>query len=96
MLIEEFTGVRCVQCPAGSADIETYLAIHGEQLIAVSIHAGGFSFPFDESVHDFRTEEGEALNSFLDAVSRGLRQEGTGGLNIIYDALAMDFQYPDP
>lgn len=31
-----------------------------------------------------------------DAVSRGLRQEGTGGLNIIYDALAMDFQYPDP
>lgn len=31
-----------------------------------------------------------------DAVSRGLRQEGTSGLNIIYDALAMDFQYPDP
>ena len=65
VLIEEFTGVRCVQCPAGSADIETYLAIHGEQLIAVSIHAGGFSFPFDESVHDFRTDEGEALISFL-------------------------------
>lgn len=31
-----------------------------------------------------------------DAVSRGLRQEGSGGLNIIYDALAMDFQYPEP
>jgi neopullulanase len=31
-----------------------------------------------------------------DAVSRALRQEGAGGLNIIYDALAMDFQYPDP
>lgn len=31
-----------------------------------------------------------------DAVSRGLRQEGSGGLNIIYDGLAMDFQYPDP
>lgn len=30
------------------------------------------------------------------AVSRGLSEPGTGGLMQIYDALAMDFQYPDP
>lgn len=30
------------------------------------------------------------------AVARGLSEPGTGGLMQIYDALAMDFQYPDP
>jgi hypothetical protein len=42
VLIEEFTGVRCVQCPAGAAEIETLLALHGDQLVAVAIHAGDF------------------------------------------------------
>ena len=65
VLIEEFTGVRCVQCPAGSAEIETLLAIHGVRLVAVSIHAGDFSPPFSTSLYDFRTEEGEQLINFL-------------------------------
>ena len=65
VLIEEFTGVRCVQCPAGSAEIETLLAIHGERLVAVSIHAGDFSPPFPQSLYDFRTPEGTALINFL-------------------------------
>lgn len=65
VLIEEFTGVRCVQCPAGSAEIETLLAIHGERLIAVSIHAGDFAPPFSQSLYDFRTPEGEGLINLL-------------------------------
>lgn len=65
VLIEEFTGVRCVQCPAGSAEIETLLAIHGERLIAVSIHAGDFAFPFSQSLYDFRTPEGDGLINLL-------------------------------
>lgn len=65
VLIEEFTGVRCVQCPAGSAEIETLLAIHGERLVAVSIHAGDFSPPFPQSIHDFRTQEGDGLINLL-------------------------------
>jgi Holliday junction resolvase-like predicted endonuclease len=65
VLIEEFTGVRCVQCPAGSAEIETLLAIHGERLVAVSIHAGDFAPPFSQSLYDFRTTEGEGLINLL-------------------------------
>lgn len=65
VLIEEFTGVRCVQCPAGSAEIETLLAIHGERLVAVSIHAGDFSPPFPQSLFDFRTPEGDGLINLL-------------------------------
>ena len=66
VLIEEFTGVHCVQCPAGSAEIESLLDFYGEGLIAVSIHAGFFSNPFSNSIFNFQTEEGEALNSYLD------------------------------
>ncbi len=65
VLIEEFTGVQCVNCPAGSKAIQDLIDIHGKQLIAVSIHAGSFSPPYDESLYDFRTEDGSELIDFL-------------------------------
>lgn len=66
VIIEEFTGVRCVQCPAGSSAIQGLLADHGEQLVAVSIHAGDFSPPYPTSQYDFRTPEGNQLLTYLD------------------------------
>lgn len=65
VLIEEFTGVQCVNCPAGSAEIENLLAIHGKRLVAVSIHAGFFAEKFDDSKFDFKTQETENVQSFL-------------------------------
>ncbi len=65
VFLEEFTGVRCVQCPAGSALIEDLLAANGVQLIAVSIHAGQFSPPYNDSQYDFRTEAGDEILDFL-------------------------------
>lgn len=65
VLIEEFTGVRCVQCPAGSALIEDLLAVHGNQLVAVSIHSGIFSPPYEDSQFDFRTDAGDAILTYL-------------------------------
>lgn len=65
VLIEETTGVRCVNCPAGSEIIEQLLDIHGDRLFAISIHAGDFAFPFPDSEHDFEIEDGASLFSFL-------------------------------
>lgn len=65
VLIEEFTGVQCVNCPAGSAEIENLLGIHGKKLVAVSIHAGFFAEKFDNSRFDFKTQETENVQSFL-------------------------------
>lgn len=65
VLIEEFTGVRCVNCPAGSEAIEQLLDIHGDKLIAVSIHAGFFSLPFEENEFDFRTDDGSNILNLL-------------------------------
>jgi hypothetical protein len=66
VLIEEFTGVRCVQCPGGAIAIEELLGIHAEQLVAVSIHAGDFSFPYNDSQYDFRTNEGNQIINYLE------------------------------
>lgn len=65
VLVEEFTGVDCVNCPDGSQAIETLLDIYGEQLIAISIHAGFFAPPIEESQYDFRTQEGDLILSYL-------------------------------
>ena len=65
VLIEEFTGVRCVNCPDGSAEIQNLIALHGENLIAVSIHSGFFSKPYDENKYDFRTADGDAIATML-------------------------------
>ncbi len=65
VLVEEFTGVRCVNCPAGSDAIQTLKGIYGDQLIAVSIHSGFFAVPYPESTQDFRTPEGDNILSYL-------------------------------
>lgn len=65
VLIEEFTGVRCVNCPAGAQAIEALIAQHGSRLVAISLHAGFFSPPYPESQYDFRTPAGTQILSLL-------------------------------
>lgn len=65
VLVEEFTGVKCVNCPIGSAKLEELLEIHGDKMIAISIHSGIFSSPYAESKYDFRTPDGNELESYL-------------------------------
>ncbi len=65
VLIEEFTGVQCLNCPQGSAEIANLKGLYGKNLIAVSIHAGQFSEPLTDSKFDFRTDEGSNIETFL-------------------------------
>lgn len=65
VLIEEFTGVECVNCPQGSAELENLLGLYGENLIAVSIHAGIFSDPYPESKYNFKTTEGTGIQEYV-------------------------------
>lgn len=67
ILIEEFTGVTCVNCPGGSAKIEELILLNNENVIAVSIHAGDFAEPINSSLYDFRTTEGDNLLDYLGA-----------------------------
>jgi len=65
VIIEEFTGVKCVNCPIGSEKLEELQDIYGDQVIPIGIHAGFFSVPFDDSPEDFTTEDGEDIDVLL-------------------------------
>lgn len=65
VLIEEFTGVKCVNCPAGSEALATLIEIYGVRLVPVSIHAGFFSSPYPESRYDLQTPAGNTLLDYL-------------------------------
>lgn len=65
VIVEEFTGVQCVNCPEGSKRLEELSNLHGEYVIPISIHAGSFSAPYPSSLYDFRTPEGTNLERNL-------------------------------
>jgi hypothetical protein len=68
VLLEEFTGKGCTNCPKGSRELENLLIQFPDNLVAVSIHAGFFANPaiFSLGVYDLRTDEGEFLIEYLD------------------------------
>lgn len=69
VLVEEFTGILCVNCPEGAERLETLLDIHGENLVVVSIHSGFFAMPHSSSRLDFRTPEAEAIDALIGPVT---------------------------
>lgn len=68
VLIEEFTGVRCVNCPAGSAAIQSLISANNGRLIAVSVHNGIFSAPYPASTQDLTFMPLPIGNSFANYV----------------------------
>lgn len=69
VLLEEFTGKGCTNCPKGSREIENLLTQLPNNLVAVSIHAGFFANPefFPLGLYDLRTEDGEFLYNYIGA-----------------------------
>jgi hypothetical protein len=65
VLIEEFTGVRCVNCPAGTAEVLRLQEQYQGQVIAVALHAGSFAQPYPDSRLDFRIPETASLLTYL-------------------------------
>ena len=60
VLIEDFTGQRCVNCPNASEEIELLTEQYGEDnIIAVSIHSGPLAVYSQNQVVGLRTELGD-------------------------------------
>ena len=57
VLLEDFTGQECVNCPAAAQIAANLKSVYKENLILVSIHAGSFSRP------TLRTPEGTEYDS---------------------------------
>lgn len=62
VLVEEFTGHRCTNCPQGHQVLETLHQQYGDTLVAVGIHYGSLAKPFGSVFsYDFRTEAGNQI-----------------------------------
>lgn len=67
VLLEDFTGQKCVNCPAAHEIAHQLQDAYGEEnLIIVSVHAGFFATPASEPfTYDFRTDAGNAYESYF-------------------------------
>lgn len=76
VLLEEFTGHRCVNCPSGHAEAKAIMALHPDSVIVISIHSGYFAEPQSSGdfTADYRTEAGNTItNEFaVDSYPSGL------------------------
>ncbi len=57
VLLEDYTGVRCVNCPAAAQVALDLQAEYGDRLIVLGVHAGDLSAPLSPTTN-FRTPEG--------------------------------------
>lgn len=72
LYMEEFTGHRCVNCPAGHEIIEQLKNQYGDTLVVVGIHYGSLAKPQSSGLYtyDFRTEDGNTIGDYynIDAI----------------------------
>jgi len=65
VLLEDYTGHDCVNCPTAAVAAEDLKELYGERLIVIAVHAGYFARPTSELPEDFRTEAGEVWDPFF-------------------------------
>jgi len=77
VLIEDFTGQRCKNCPNAADKIEQLKKEYGEEnIIAVGIHSGPLAVYSREKILGLRTEEGDVYYDHW-----GVKEEPTGYIN---------------
>lgn len=64
VLLEDFTGVKCVNCPAATELALQLHEVYGDRLVIMGIHAGFMATPIGPN-SDFRTPEGTAWWNFF-------------------------------
>jgi hypothetical protein len=87
VLLEEFTGHSCGNCPRAAEELKSILCQWGDRVVPIAVHAGFFALPQPASSMyspDYRTPEGDAYNSFFGNSAQGLpnglvNRRNTGG-----------------
>ena len=64
VLLEDFTGVQCVNCPDAHEATAELLATYPDQLVVVAEH-NYFAGPYSDSYQDLGTPEAEELDDYL-------------------------------
>lgn len=65
VLLEEFTGVQCNNCPAANAKAVELHDFYGDQVILLGLHSGNFATTSPDHPRAFNTPEADELYSFF-------------------------------
>lgn len=65
ILLEEFTGHQCPNCPEGAEIIKQLKNLYGNRLIVIAYHAGFFARTSPGFTTDYRTTIGTELDSYF-------------------------------
>lgn len=63
VLLEDFTGQRCPNCPTAGKVVEQLQEVYGDALVAVAIHGGQLAVANTPRVIGLKTDAGEEYNS---------------------------------
>jgi hypothetical protein len=59
VLLEDYTGHRCVNCPTAAVTAMDLKALYGEKIVVMAVHAGSWAIPFAGTFsYDFRSAAG--------------------------------------
>ena len=72
VLLEDYTGQKCPNCPEAAEIAHSLEAKYGEKLILLTVHAGYYAIPDGDFTADFRTAEGTELNAFFEVFANPL------------------------
>ena len=91
ILIEDFTGHKCPNCPFAADVAKAIHEEHPDQVVIMAIHAGDFAKPdaTGSFTYDFRTPEGNQLNTDF-----GLTSWPKGLISRISSNTGMLIDYP--
>lgn len=64
VLLEDFTGVRCKNCPLGAAQAASLLALYPDRLVVIGQHSQFLAQPYDGEP-DLRTDEAQDIETML-------------------------------
>ncbi len=65
ILIEEFTGASCPNCPAGTSELERISDLYPDNIVIIGVHSKFLAEPVNSNDPDLRTPDSENIEKFL-------------------------------
>lgn len=71
VLIEEYTGFRCGNCPEAAEHAHKLADLYKGKVFLLKVHAGYYAIPTNQYTYDFRTPEATELDKFFGCSKAG-------------------------
>lgn len=71
VLIEDYTGSTCVNCPSAAAELDSLIAMYGSRIVPISVNAGSFAIPVPTYSLNLQSAVSDAYDGFFNMSNTG-------------------------